>query len=166
MKKTYLIGALSFVVLGLVSAALSVKGVIDLSTKGIPVSLNVPEGAVIVEGVGHGLEFDGVKTLVWEVNKGDFSLEIMMEDAEMYQEAQDYMDFAKEMAENEGFTEYVFNEPNGFIYKSIIENEVYYGFYYLLVKNGHAIEFATGMESDDSNLANVRAIYAAAKGAK
>lgn len=166
MKKTFLIGALGFVALGLVSATLGVNGVIDLTSKGIPVSVNAPDGAVITDGVGNGMEFDGVQTLVWEVNKGDFSLEIMMDEDEMYQEPQEYIDFAKELAEDEGFEEYIVNEPNGFIYKSSIDGEVFYGCYYLLVKNGHAIEFATGMESDDSNLANVRAIYAAAKGAK
>lgn len=166
MKKTVLLCASAVLTVGLMSSTESLNGTIDLTEKGIPVTVNAPDGAVIVEGIGHGMEFDGVTTYVWEVNKGDFSLEVSMDNEEMYQEADEYVSFAKELTEDEDFDSYVVDETNGFIYKYSFDGDVYYGCYYLKVKNGYAIEFATGMDSDDSDLANVKAIYAAAKEAK
>ncbi len=166
MKKIILAFASVIVTLGLLSFSESINGVIDLTPKGIPVTLNAPEGAIIEEGIGNGLETDGVMWYVWEVNKGAFSLEISMDSDKMYQEAEEYVEFSRDFAEDDDFEDYVLEEPNGFIYKYSLDGEVYYGLYYLLVKNGRAIEFATGFSSDDSDLENVREIYAAAKGAK
>jgi hypothetical protein len=166
MKKTLLIFSSAIVALGLLSFAKSVTGIIDLTSKGIPVSVNVPDGAVVDEGIGNGLEMDDMVYHVWEVNKGDFSLEVSMDEDEMHQDAEDYINDTKELIEDEDFEAYVLEETNGFIYKYSLDGDVYYSMYYLLVKNGHAIEFSTGMESDDSSLENVRAIYAAAKSAK
>jgi len=166
MKKTGIICTAACMALGLLSSTESTNGTIDLTSKGIPVTVSAPDGAVIVEGIGHGMEINGVTMYVWEINQGDFSLEVSMEDDDLYQEEEEYVRFAKEFTENEDFEEYVLEETNGFIYKYSLDGDVYYGCYYLLIKNGRAIEFATGMDSDDSDLTNVRAIYAAAKGAK
>ena len=70
--------------IALMSSTQSTTGVIDLSEKGIPVSVNAPDGAVIEGGVGNGMDFDGVVSHVWEINKGEFSLEVAMEDDEPY----------------------------------------------------------------------------------
>lgn len=166
MKKALLVSSAGILALGLVSFAKSVTGIIDLTSKGIPVTVNAPDGAVVAEGIGNGMEMDEAVYHVWEVNKGDFSLEVSMDDDEMYQDAADYVTDFKEIVEDEDFEEYVLEEANGFIYKYSLDGDVYYGMYYLLVKNDHAIEFSTGMASDDSSLTNVKAIYAAAKGAK
>ena|SRR3989338_946278 len=166
MKKTGIICTAACMALGLLSSTESTHGTIDLTSKGIPVTMNAPDGAAIAEGIGHGMEMDGVKLYVWEINQGDFSLEVSMEDDDLYQEEEAYVRFAKEFAETADFEEYVLDETNGFIYKYSLDGDVYYACYYLLIKNGRAIEFATGMDSDDSNLTNVKAIYAAAKGAK
>lgn len=166
MKKTFLLGAVGFVALGLLSATTSLTGIIDLTSKGIPVSVNAPDGAQVVEGIGNGLEIEEMVYHVWEVNMGDFSLEVSMDEEEMYQDSEEYLSDMKEIIEDEDFEGYVLEETNGFIYKYSLEGDVYYGMYYLLVKNDHAIEFSTGMDADDSDLANVKAIYAAAKSAK
>ena len=73
MKKSTLIfgGILSLIVL--VSAVKATATKVDLSEKGIPVVVDAPEGAIIEEGIGNGMEMEGVITHCWEINKGDFS---------------------------------------------------------------------------------------------
>ena len=166
MKKLFLLGAVGFVALGLLSATTSLTGIIDLTSKGIPVTIDAPDDAQIVDGIGNGLEMDEMVYHVWEINKGDFSLEVSMDEEEMFQDTEDYLSDMKEVVEDEDFEGYVLEETNGFIYEYSLEGDVYYGMYYILAKNGHAIEFSTGMDADDSDLANVKAIYAAAKSAK
>ena len=112
MKKIPVLFALVIIALGLLSFSSSINGVIDLTSKGIPVSLDAPEGAIIEKGIGDGLEMDGSTLSVLEVNKGTFSLEVSMDSEEMYQEAEEYIQFFKEMVEDENFETYILEPTN------------------------------------------------------
>lgn len=166
MKKSTLIfgGILSLIVL--VSAVKATATKVDLSEKGIPVVVDAPEGAIIEEGIGNGMEMEGVITHCWEINKGDFSLEVSMEGEEMWQSAEEYVAFSKEFVEMEGFVEYVVSDEFGFIAKMEYDGEIEYDFYHLLVKDDYAIEFAPGLGTSDWSLPNIKMMYNAAKTAK
>lgn len=166
MRKTVFIGMVGFLALGLLSAATSLTGLIDVTSNGIPISINAPEGATLVGGPVDELEEDGVPTYICEVSKGDFSLAIMMKDDETHQKAEDYYRLEEERLEDLGIEGYVLKETNGFIYKYDFNGEIHYGCYYVLIKNNRAIQFTTGIYSDDSSLTNVKAIYTVAKSAK
>ena len=167
MRKSFLKFGAVLSVIALMSSTQSTTGVIDLSEKGIPVSINAPDGAVINEGIGNGMEFEGVITHVWEINKGDFSLEVSMDDDEMWQEKEDYMQDTRDFFEmEEEFGGYVLEEPNGMIVKYNYEDGPAYDFYYILVKDNHAIEFSIGLETGNYSLENMRKLYQAAKEAK
>ncbi len=139
----------------------------DLSDKGIPVTVTAPSDAQIEEGLMHGEVMDGVETISWELNSGSFSLEVMMDDEEMWQTAAEYLGDSKDFVEtDEDFGGYIEEDENGFICKYDYEEGVMYEFYYQLVKGDRIIEFSAGMSSDDSSLSEVRRMYQAAKSAK
>lgn len=167
MRKSFLKFGAVLSVIALMSSTQSTTEIIDLTEKGIPVSVNAPDGAVIEEGVGNGMDFDGVVTHVWEVNKGDFSLEVAMDDDDMWQDLADYVQDNKDFYEmDEEFGGYVVEESNGFIVKMNYEDGEEYEFYHIMVKNNRAIEFSVGLGQFDYSLENIRKMYEAAKGAK
>jgi len=165
MKKRILLMTATIVLTAL-SFGTQAQTDVSLAEKGIPVTVSVPSGCVIEEGVGHGMEMEGVKSYVYELNSGIFSLEVSMDDEPMWAEFSEYMDMAKEFTEDESFVRYISSDDNGFLYEFSIEDETYYGFFYMIVKGDRLISFATGMESDDASLENIKEIYAAAKTAK
>lgn len=167
MKKTTFILGAAFSVIALMSAAVNGFKEVSLEDKGIPVTVNAPEGAVIEEGVGHGMELDGVVSYVWEINAEGFSLEAAMEDDEMWQDKADYLSDAREFVEmDEGFEGYEVEEENGFICRYNYDGDVEYDFYYILVKGDRAIEFTPGLGLDEYSFANIRQLYYTAKAAK
>lgn len=167
MKKTFIMLGAAIAMVALMSSTQSVTGDINLASKGIPVTVKAPDGAIIEDGVGNGFDFEGVITHSWEINKGNFSLEVLMDDEEMWQSAAEYISDAKEFVEmDEDFNGYELEEANGFICSYMYEGELEYDCYFLLVKNGRAIEFSPGLGVDEYTLANIRAIYEAAKSAK
>lgn len=153
----------------LMSATKATQMTVDLTGKGIPVTINAPDGSEIFEGVGNGLDFEGVVSHVWEVTKHDedFSIEVAMEDGEMWQNAADYVADWREIYEmDEAFVEFVVSDEHGFICKYDLEGEMEFDFYYQLVKGDRAIEFSMGLGSDNYSLENVRKHYEVAKAAK
>lgn len=150
----------------LISATQKATGQIDLTEKGIPVTVQAPAGAVVEEGLGNGVSMGESVLHVWEINKDNFSLEVSMDDDELWQSLDEYMEDAIELAKSDGFDGFVLEEENGFIYRVNYDGEISYDFYYRLIKNNHNIEFSTGLGSMDWSLENVKKVYAAAKGAK
>lgn len=167
MKRiTVVFGAvLSLVVL--ISAMKISTSKVDLTSKGIPVTIDVPYGSVVESGILNGMVMDEVTTHCWDINNGDFSLEVTMDDEDMWQAASEYVDYAANVLEmDESFMGYIETDDNGFIAKMDYSGEVEYEFYHLVVKNNRAIEFSTGLSTSDYGLENIRKIYRAAKTAK
>lgn len=140
---------------------------VDLTDKGIPVTLNAPAGHEVAKGMG-AYEMEGVKTLNYEIKKGNFILSASMTEEDMYEEASNYYSQAMELAKSsEGFLSIIKEEPNGFIYKMKNAGEDDYNFYYLLVKNKRAIEFEAGLNMlSNFSQDHVEKMYTVAKGAK
>lgn len=167
MKKTALLFGAVLSLIVLVSAMKSVSVNVDLSSRGIPISVNSPDGSVIAGGVLNGMVMEGVTTHCWEINKGDFSLEVTMEDVDLKQTHKEYVQFSKNVLEmDQSFVGYVESDENGFLAKMNFGGIVEYEFYHLVVKNNRAIEFSTGISTSDYSVANIRDIYHVAKTAK
>ncbi len=167
MKKTALTFGAIFSLIVLVSAMKSVATDVDLSSKGIPITVNSPDGAMISGGVLNGMVMEGVTTYCWDINKGDFSLEVSMEDEDLWQTRDEYVQFSKNVLEMDvSFVGYIESDKNGFLVKMNYGGIVEYEFYHLVIKNNRAIEFSTGLSATDYGLENIRNIYYAAKTAE
>ncbi len=167
MKKTALTFGAIFSLIVLVSAMKSVATDVDLSSKGIPITVNSPDGSMISGGVLNGMVMEGVTTYCWDINKGDFSLEVSMEDEDLWQTRDEYVQFSKNVLEMDvSFVGYIESDQNGFLVKMNYGGIVEYEFYHLVVKNNRAIEFSTGLAATDYGLENIRNIYYAAKTAE
>ncbi len=140
---------------------------IDLTEKGIPVKFQAPEGAEIKEGMFNG-EFGGVKMLDYEIVKDEFSLEVTMDDSEETRTLEEIVNDDKETAKSdEGFVEFVKEEPNGFIYKVKTDDYTDYKFTYVLMKNNKAIEFSEGLKLfSEFTQKDAETLYNIAKNAK
>jgi hypothetical protein len=149
------------------SAKVSEMTEVNLSGKGIPVTLSVPAGSEVADGMG-AFEMDGIKTLNYEIKKGQFLLSVSMTEEDIYEEASYYYEQAMSIAkESEGFAGVIKEEPNGFIYKITREDGDDYNFYYLLIKEKRAIEFEAGLSMfADFTQADVEKMYNSAKSAK
>ena len=151
----------------LISAMKSVATTVDLSSKGIPISVDSPSGSKITGGVLNGMVMEGVTTLCWDISKGDFSLEVTMEDEDLSQTHDEYVQFSRNVLEmDQSFVGYVESDKNGFLAKMNFGGIVEYEFYHLVIKNNRAIEFSTGLATTDFGVANIRKIYHVAKTAK
>lgn len=167
MRKTFVYGGVALSMIALMSASVNAFKDISLEEKGIPVTVSAPEGAVIEEGVGHGMEVDGVKSYVWEINAEGFSLEASMDDEPMWQTKEEYLSDAKAFVEaDEDFEAYEIDEENGFICRYNYDGEVEYDFYYIMVKGDRAIEFSPGLGLDEWTFSAIRQLYYTAKAAK
>jgi len=167
MKRITLIFGAVLSLIVLMSAMKSVAVNVDLSSKGIPVSVDAPAGSVIKGGVLNGMVMEGVTTFCWDINKGDFSLEVTMEDADLKQNRGDYVKFSKNVLEMDvSFVEFIESDENGFLAKMDFGGIIEYEFYHLVIKNNRAIEFSTGLSTSDYSRENIRNIYYAAKTAK
>ena len=114
---------------------------LNLADKGIPVTIQAPEGAEIKDGMFMG-EFGGIKMFDYEIVKDEFVLEVSMDDTEETRTAEEIISDAKETAQTEdGFVEFIKEEPNGFIYKVKTDDYEDYKFHYVLIKDNSAIEF-------------------------
>ncbi|MCG8575226.1 MAG: hypothetical protein MI810_10110 [Flavobacteriales bacterium] len=154
----------------LLSAGVSDTKEIDLSSKGIPVTVTVPKNAAIEQGIKNGEVKDGVTYHCWELVDGDFTMEVGMYDEPMWQSFKDYIRDAKMlaelMAEEVDVFKYIVKDENGFIcsYKSY--GEVNYEIYYAMQKGDRLIEFSSGYNADKTSLAIMQRIYNAAKQSK
>lgn len=167
MKKTLTLLGAAFAIVTLMSAGTDAFKEVDLTEKGIPVTVSAPEGAIIEEGVTHGMEFDGVTTYAWEVNAEGFSLEVAMDDEEMWQTKEEYLSDSREFVESdETFDGYELEEENGFICRNNYDGDIDYDFYYIMVKDGKAIEFSAGLGLNEWSFATIRQLYYSAKAAK
>ncbi|MDB3906769.1 hypothetical protein N9355_04825 [Crocinitomicaceae bacterium] len=167
MKHSLFLTALALFVFTTVSLAQDETKEFDLLSKRIPVTVQAPEDAIVEEGLFNGEVYDEIRTISWELNSGDFSLEVTMDDEPMRQTAEEYMSDWKDLIVVDGdFAGYIVEDENGFISKSISDGEVMYEFYYQLVKGDRLIEFASGMSSDDTSLSAAKRMYEAAKSAK
>lgn len=167
MKKSgFILGAVLSMVL-LISATKSSTVYIDLSPKGIPITVDAPSGSKIRAGLLDGMEMENVTTLSWEINKGDFSLDVSMEDAPMKRSHKEYVKYARNVVEmDKSFVEYVEWDENGFLVKLSFNGAIEYDFYHLVSKDNRAIEFSVGLAAEDYGINNIRDIYHAAKTAK
>lgn len=167
MKRTVVsIGAvLSLIVL--VSAMRSVAVNVDMESRGIPITVNVPNGSVVSAGLLDGMDMGEAKTLNWEINQGDFSLDISMEDAAPKKSHSEYLRYERNVVEMDpSFDGYIESDNNGFLVKLDFDGVVEYDFYHLVTKNNRAIEFSVGAEASDYSRENIRKIYRAAQTAK
>ncbi len=140
---------------------------LNLADKGIPVTIQAPEGAEIKDGMFMG-EFGGIKMLDYEIVKDEFVMEISMDDSEETRTVEEIVNDAKETAQTEeGFVEIVKEETNGFIYKVKTDDYEDYKFHYVLMKDGKAIEFTEGLKLfTEFTLKDAETLYNIAKNAK
>ncbi|MDG1332935.1 MAG: hypothetical protein P8P74_11445 [Crocinitomicaceae bacterium] len=167
MKRTVVsFGAVLSLIL-LVSAMKSVAVNVDLESRGIPIIVDVPNGSVVSEGLLSGMDMGESKTLSWEINQGEFSLDISMEDAAVRKTHAEYLRYERSVVEMDpSFDGYIESDNNGFLVKLDFDGVVEYDFYHLVTKNNRAIEFSVGLGASDYSKENIRKIYRAAKTAK
>lgn len=138
---------------------------VNIENFGIPLTVSVPDGAEVKKGMMGG-ETDGVKLYNVEIKKGNFILDISMLDEEPDESLAETVASYKEIAaEDEDFSGFVTEEANGFIYEMTIDGDKSYGFDYILEKDNRQIEIAHGLSMEDFNMAEIKAMYAAAKSA-
>ena len=151
----------------LMSAMRSSIGIVDLTSKGIPITVDAPAGSVVSGGVLNGMVMGGVTTYCWDINNGDFSLEVTMEDVEAKKSRWKYLQYSKNVLEiDPSFEKYVESDENGFLVKMNYSGIVEYEFYHVVIKDNRAIEFSTGFSTDDYGVENIRKMYYAARTAK
>ncbi len=140
---------------------------LNLADKGIPVKINVPENYKIKDGMFMG-EFAGVTMYNYEISKGDFAIDVIMDDSDEIRTAAELVSEAKETAKTEeGFQEFILEESNGYIYKVDFEDYEDYMFYYILIKDRRAIEFTEGLKLfSEYTEEDIRFAYDCAKSAK
>lgn len=136
----------------------------NLFEKGIPVTFLAPEEVEISDGLLNG-EFDGIVLHNYEVKKGSFIMDVLMDDADVVDDIATYLEYAKE-EDNEDFVEFVKEEENGYIAKLKSEDGDNYAFYYVLIKDNRAIEFSEGLNFSDYTLEQIETLYNTAKAAK
>ncbi|NOZ36136.1 MAG: hypothetical protein GXO80_12670 [Chlorobi bacterium] len=140
---------------------------LNLTDKGIPVTIQAPEGAEVKDGMFKG-EFGGIKMLDYEIVKGEFVMEISMNEAKETRSIKQIIDDAKETAQTEeGFIKFVKEETNGFIYKVKLDDNEDYKFHYVLMKDDKAIEFTEGLKLfTEFTQKDAETLYNIAKNAK
>ncbi len=154
----------AFSLILLVSAMKSVAVTVDLYSKGIPISVDAPNGATIRSGLMDGMEMENGKTLNWEINKGEFSLDVSMQDADMTQTKTEYVRYSKSVAQKDkSFVRFVESDMNGFLVMLSFNGAIEYDFYHVVEKDKRAIEFSVGLGTSDYSLENIRKIYHAAQ---
>lgn len=137
--------------------------IMDLSEKSVPITINVPTGAEISEGMMNG-DFGGVNLVNYEISKDGWILDISMMDETPYQEISEYIQDAKDLAtETEGFKEITEEVENGFIYKLTNEDGDEYNLYYVIFKNDRAIEIEEGLKFSNFSLEEIKSMFAAAQ---
>lgn len=137
----------------------------DFNKVEIPVVIQAPAGAQIIEGVGNG-KLGNVRTINYELVKNNFKLDVnYVTGASYYKE--NLMEVAKQSAtESEGFDGFIHEEEFGFIYKFKKDKADDYNFYYLLIKDNQPIEFETGLSYSPFTLQQVKELFEAAKTAR
>lgn len=139
---------------------------IDLSNKGIPVSITAPADATLSEGIGQA-EYEGVKYFNYVVKKKSFILDIQMADEEPVGNIDDYISRAKELAKNEdGFKDFIVEEDSGFIYRTKTDYGEDFNFNYIIFKENRAIEFSAGLNYENYTEKQIKMLYEKAKTAK
>lgn len=165
-KKVSTAAILSLVLVGFCLISMSaLNKAISIENFGIPVTVSVPEGAEVKKGMMGG-EVDGVKLYNVEIKKGNFMLDVSMLDEESEETLAESIESYKEIAaEDDDFSSFVAEEANGFIYEMVVDGEKSYGFDYILEKDDRHIEFTQGLSMEDFTMAEVKAMFAAAKSA-
>ncbi len=135
------------------------KGV-NLASKGIPITLDAPEDSEIRKG----LMIDDTN-VAYEIVKGKFHMEVQMYKEDVSRSIAEYIADEKDIISDENPV-FVKEEPNGFIYKTEIDGDEDYDFYYVTVKNNKAIEFRTGIGIDLFTLEDIQKMYEIAKKAR
>lgn len=139
---------------------------IDLAEQMIPITLDVPEGAEVNEGMLNG-DFGGIDLINYEIVKDGWILDISMMDDTPYGTKEEYIQDAKDFAmETEGFVEIVEEDENGFIYKLENEDGDEYNLYYVIMKDDRAIEIEEGLKFTNFTLEEIQSMYKAAQSAK
>ena len=139
---------------------------IDLNNKGIPVTIIVPQGCEITEGIANEEE-DEMSFLNYVIKKDNFILDVFMPEQDLQGDLSDYVRRATQLAKEEvGFVEFVKTDEAGFIYKLKTEEGFGYNFSYTIIKNNRAIEFLAGLNFSDYTLTQIEKLYEAAKTAK
>jgi hypothetical protein len=137
----------------------------DLSAFGIPLKVSGPDGATLKQGPING-DIDGVMFKSAEIKKDYFILDAIMVDEEPEGTIADELaDARAAIEEDETFDSYVLEEEAGYIAKMVDEDEVGYDFTYIVEKDGRHISFTQGITLHAFTMAEIKAMYAAAKSA-
>ncbi len=164
MKRIVVTLGAAFSLILLVSAMKSVAVTVDLYAKGIPISVEAPNGSTIRSGLMDGMDMGNGKTLNWEINKGEFSLDVSMQDEDIKQTKSEYVRYSKSVAQKDpSFVRFVESDLNGFLVKLSFNGAIEYDFYHVVEKDKRAIEFSVGLGTSDYSLENIRKIYHAAQ---
>ncbi len=139
---------------------------IDLAEQMIPITLDVPEGAEVSEGMLNG-DFGGIALINYQIAKDGWIIDVSMMDDTPYGTKEEYIQDAKDLAmETEGFVEIVEEDENGFIYKLENEDGDEYNLYYVIMKDDRAIEIEEGLKFTNFTLEEIQSMYKAAQSAK
>lgn len=134
----------------------------DLSDKGIPTSIEGPEGATVGKGMSGG-EIEGVKTTSLSISKGKFKLEVNMDSESSGRTLEGLIAYYKELRMEEKGFELIKEDANGFIYKSLIVDETDYDFMYIKMnEEGIALEMTAGFSFSNYSLEDIEKMYEAA----
>ena len=140
---------------------------VDLSEHGIPLTLTVPAGSEVSQGMLNG-EIEGIKMYNVDIKKDKFYLSVLMTDVEEEgQTLQAAVASEKEDVEifNEG-VEFISEDANGFIYKYDEDGDANYGFSYIAEKEGNFILIEAGLSFSTYSKEQIQEMYNAAKTAK
>jgi hypothetical protein len=137
---------------------------LDMTEKGIPVVMEVPEGTEVTEGIMHETEGE-YQYYDYELTFDKYVINVTMDPAGMYETAEEMVESAKDLYLDED-SELVEEFDGGFIYKTDYDGDEDYSFYYMIVKDENAIEFTTGLTFEFYSLEDVKVMLGACKSVK
>lgn len=137
----------------------------DLTEQGIPVIVTGPAGAEVKKG-SMNADYEGIKTISWEISKDNFQLEVNMTDVDNEETVADLIASDKELSMEEDGFKIIMEDENGYAYSKDTEYGPDHGLYYVMLKDNRAIEFAHGFNMNEFSLEDITAMFEAAKAAK
>ncbi len=149
-------------------AAPAAAGAYDFTEKGIPVAIPGPADAEIADGLMMG-EMMGVMYYAYELKSGMFNIEVSLWDEAVDGETVESMvaEQKADLEEDEEFAGIIEENANGFTYKLDTEYGPDHSFYYVIIKDGKAIEFTTGLSlMDEYTEEHVAEMFAAVQAAQ
>ena len=135
---------------------------VNLSTNGIPISVDAPEGAEIKKSM---MSMEGMPS--WVVKKKNFNLEVSLDNISDAPTVQGLISEQKSFDIEETDFKIIEEGANGYIYSKTIQGDLDHSFYYVKIVNGKPISFTTGLNLfGEYSLEDVKEMYTAAKTSK